>query len=158
MIKIVRYSNSAFIPQYQKKHLSFAYHDIFDFDEEMEKLRIEYPNIQQNWYILQERNRKQLEFYNIELENLKFGIWAFIDGHENKQSLNHIKGKLPLKWQAEIPKGTTVYNINLERKLKIEDSECELFGFFISSNELYKLKNIKPQGKYNDTSRIKKSK
>jgi hypothetical protein len=110
MIKIIRYSNDGFKPQYQKQHIEVFYSHLY---------------------------------FEIELSNLKYGIWCFIDGFEDKQSLNHIKGDLPDKYEAYVPDDLIVYDSSWFRRIKITDDLCKCFGIFIGYDECKLITNIR---------------
>ena len=85
---------------------------------------------------------KRVMLYKENISDFQYGIWAFIDGYKNNQSLNHLKHRVPC-WSADISDDTIVYSVNWDKKIKITDDECKVFGFYIPANQLKTLKNIK---------------
>lgn len=133
-MNILRYSLTGFKPQFQKHHLRNINYYLFNLIEE------NHPGYLLDM-VLEKRDRLRL-FYIDSYEDLSFGIWAFIDGYKNNQSLNHLKRKVPC-WKAEISDDAIVYDVNWNKKIRITDEECKLFGFYISANQLNTLKNIR---------------
>lgn len=135
-MKIVRYSNSGFEPQYQSYHIKnhIEYHlnnfpSLFVFPEHLRGT------------ILQQHNRC-MEFYKSNRQRLERGVWAFVDGYKNNQSLNHLKNRVAC-FEADVPDDMIVFGANLDRMFPITDSESLAFGFFIPESELSKIKNIR---------------
>lgn len=118
-------------PQYQSHHLDghvdYNLHrfDINLFPEHLKRICLE-------------QNQKLVKFYTENLSDLQYGVWAFIDGHKNNQSLNHLKRKVPM-WKAEIPDDTIVYGVNWDKKYLITNVEATACGFYIPQKELSKL-------------------
>jgi len=135
---IIRYSINKFEPQYQSKHLS-------QVDLELDELWFEndFMNFCPNHLksICLENHKRKVPFYKQYYEDFKYGIWAFIDGCKNNQSLNHLKRKVPC-WKAEINDNTIVYDVNWEKRMLITNPECKYFGFYIPVNQLNSLKMI----------------
>jgi hypothetical protein len=79
-MKIIRYSTEGFKAQKQTYHTrKFEYWENCSLEEYPEHLR----------YVLSESKRKKVAFYREHFEDLQEGLWFFIDGHKNRQSLNH---------------------------------------------------------------------
>lgn len=144
-MKIERYSLYGFKPQIQKHHMKYVKTLILS-DEEYLNYYFKNPN---NSKILDIKNEYQKmamlnikhsrhDFLKEHVDDLKEGIWAFIAGHKDNMSLNHLKVRVP-RFYAEIPDDTIVYDVNWEKTLKITDEECLLFGFYIPKKELKKL-------------------
>lgn len=133
-MKIIRYSKQGFKSQYQSEHLKHVYYELNDFNinDFPEHLR---------WSIKQ-IHEKNISFYKEHLKDLKDGIWVFIDGYKDNQSLNHLKEKVPC-WEADIDDSTECYDVNWQHLLNITDEECKIFGVYIPKRELHKIRNIK---------------
>lgn len=133
-MQVIRYSIHGFKPQEQIHHMKNVNYHLYNFDIS------EYPeNIRYN---IQKIHEKNVDFYNKHLEDLKCGIWCFIDGHKDNFSLNHLKRKVPC-WEAELPDDVECYDCNWERLTTISDSTILCGGCYIPARELCKLKNIK---------------
>ena len=101
--KIIRYSVQGFKPQYQSEHLkNINYHlNDFNINDFPEHLR----------HIIQKQHEVHISFYKEHYQDFQYGIWFFIDGHKNNQSLNHLKHKVPC-WEAEIEDDVLLYDVN----------------------------------------------
>ena len=101
--KIIRYSIQGFEPQYQSEHLkNINYHlNNFNINDFPEHLR----------YIIQHNHEAHLQFYKENYKDFQYGIWFFIDGHKNNQSINHLKQKVPC-WEAEKENKVLVNDVN----------------------------------------------
>lgn len=133
-MKIIRYSVNGFKPKYQSYHLKDVHYHLHNFNI------AEYPEWMRD--IALDVHDKRVAFYTENYSDFQYGIWAFIDGYKNNQSLNHLKYRVPC-WSAEISDDTIVYSVNWDKKLKITDDECKVFGFYVPANQLNTLKNIK---------------
>lgn len=111
-IKIIRYSTTGFKPQKQTHHLKDIYYYMNNFNIN------NYPKCIR--YNILQIHKKRFTFYKEHLNDLKEGIWFFIDGHKNNQSLNHLKHKVPC-WEAEIESDVYVYDVNLEYITDLSD-------------------------------------
>lgn len=134
-MKIIRYSKTGFKPQYQSWHLRnhVNYHlNRFDISQ--------FPDFLQP-YIL-ENHEKLVSFYREQQENLQHGVWAFIDGYKNNQSLNHLKECVPC-WEAEISDDAIVVGANWDHLMPITDGECKGFGFFIPESQMGTIHNVR---------------
>lgn len=132
-MKIVRYSNSGFKPQLQTVHF---HRFIVRMDDNMNR----YPeHLQGEIKKIIERDKLFFKRYKHEL---RYGVWAFIDGFEDMQSLNHLS-KIPKKYLAEISDDTLVFDVNLTKQIKITDTLCRVFGFYIPESQLSTLQKIK---------------
>lgn len=131
---IIRYSINGFKPQYQKYHLAQVYYDMHEFNifEVLLHLR----------QVCLDRHNKLIPFYKENLYLMQKGIWAFIDGYKNNQSLNHLKQKVPC-WEADIDDETVVLGVNWDHTMSITDSECKAFGFYLPEQYMNSLKNVK---------------
>lgn len=134
-MKIIRYSLYGFKPQYQSHHINDYYKEI-DYSKIPEPMRYNIRKIQQKEFI----------FFREHKSDLRKGVWVFIDGYKDNQSLNHLKQKVPC-WEAEIPDDTDCYDTNWEKMFKISDPEAKIFGVFIPERELNKITNIKRRKK-----------
>ena len=133
-MKIIRYSVDGFKPKYQSYHLKGVHYHLSKFNIE------DYPKWMRHSVL--DIHNKIVVFYKENYSDFQYGIWAFIDGYKNSQSLNHLKHRVPC-WSADISDDTIVYGVNWDKKLKITDDECKVFGFYIPANQLKTLKNIK---------------
>lgn len=141
MIKVIRYSKNGFKPQKQTNHMQDVYYHLNggfdkDFNDFPEHLK----------YEIEKKHNQLVPFYKKHIENLQEGIWVFIDGYKNNQSLNHLKELVPC-WEAGLPEETLVYDVNWEYTLKLKDEEVKLFGCYIPKKELKHLQNIKRRRK-----------
>jgi len=91
---------------------------------------------------------------------IKYGVWAFIDGHKSNLLLNHLTRPVPC-WEAEIDNDTEVmiFNIisfNCENRdtFKVSEQICNA-GFFIPASNMSSIKNIRRR--YSKSSSIKKT-
>jgi len=71
----------------------------------------EYPKHLQ--YQIQKKHNELVAFYKEHYQDLRKGIWFFLDGYKNNQSLNHLTRKVPC-WEAEIEENVTLYDCNWE--------------------------------------------
>ena len=133
-MKVIRYSIHGFKPQEQTHHMEKINYHFHDFNIS------DYPEFLQ-WDI-QRIHERCVDFYTKHLEDLKSGIWCFVDGYKNNQSLNHLKRKVPC-WEAELPDDTECYDCNWEKLTNISDKIVLFGGCYIPERELYKLRNIK---------------
>jgi hypothetical protein len=131
-MKIVRYSNCGFTPQFQKHHLSGIDYELNEFDIAI------YPDHLKHHILL--AHEKLLPFWKEHYQDFIYGIWVFIDGHECMQSLNHLS-IIPKRTLAEIDDSTIVYDVNWERQLKITDEICQYFGCYIPESQLGSIRN-----------------
>ena len=79
-------------------------------------------------YTMQQLKQQHILFYNQHKEDLQEGLWFFIDGHKDNQSLNHLKHKVPC-YEAEIPKylkqkESNISKSNRKSKHKHHYEEC----------------------------------
>lgn len=142
MIRVLRYSKEGFKPQKQTHH----------YDERLNYLlndfHIEYFLGHLQW-IIEQNVKKQLAFYEKYGDDLKEGIWCFIFGYKNNQSLNHLKELVPA-WTAELPEDTICYDVNWEEQIVLSDDVVKIFGCYIPKRELSKLQNIQRYKKKRD--------
>lgn len=142
MIRVLRYSKEGFKPQKQTHH----------YDERLNYLlndfHIEYFPGHLQW-IIEQNVKKQLAFYEKYGDDLKEGIWCFIFGYKNNQSLNHLKELVPA-WTAELPEDTICYDVNWEEQIVLSDDVVKIFGCYIPKRELSKLQNIQRYKKKRD--------
>ena len=130
-MKIIRYSIEGFKPQYQSHHLEDIKYHLNDFDISV------YPKHLQ--MSIQKIHEHKVSFYQGNYEDFQCGIWAFIKGYKDNQSLNHLKRKVPC-WEAEISDNIVVYDVNWEKKILITDRLCKIFGFYIPKRNMNTLK------------------
>lgn len=140
MKKILRYSKTGFVPQKQTHHMKDVNYHLYEFN------LYDFPKHLQ-WIIL-EQHQKMLSFYQEHKEDFESGIWCFLDGFKNNQSLNHLKEKVPC-WIGEIPSNTLVYDCNWQSIVSLNDSICEFGGFYLPEKEICKITNIYKQKKKN---------
>lgn len=138
-MKIIRYSVTAFEPQEQthlakniQNHLSGGF-NIEDYPEFM------------RWQI-QRIHEQKVAFYKEHLEDLKRGIWCFVDGHKSNQSLNHLKHKVPC-WEAELSDDIECYDCNWEKLITISDPDVLWGGCYIPEREMWKIRNVRRKRK-----------
>lgn len=133
-MKVIRYSVCGFKPQTQTNHMEHVNYHLYQFDIN------DYPD-HLKWQI-QKIHERNVAFYNDHLDDLKSGIWVFIDGHKDNLSLNHLKRRVPC-WEADLPDDTECYDCNWEKITTISDHIVLFGGCYIPERELFKLKNIK---------------
>lgn len=138
-MKIIRYSSTAFIPRKQTHHI-----EKFEFWQNFNPK--DYPETE---YIMQQLKNQHTLFYNQHKKDLQEGLWLFIDGHKDNQSLNHLKHKVPC-YEAEIPDNIMVYDCNLEKIIPITDPLVKWSGCYIPKRLCSQITNIKRR-KFNDT-------
>ena len=135
-MKVERYSVSGFKPQKQLRHLQdFVYPHMYHWKEFYEQ----YPK--QARHLLVKRHKELLSLYKSNFNDFTEGVWVFIAGYKNNQSLNHLKYKVPC-WTAELPDDTEVYSVNWDKKMKLNDWECKTFGCYVPKRSLGKLTDI----------------
>ena len=135
MMKVIRYSVDGFKVQYQSNHMKshVLYHlKHFDLNVFPEHLRWEIKKIHDRLY----------PFYKENFNDFRRGIWVFIDGYKDNQSLNHLKKKVPC-YEAELPDDIIVYDVNWTKQMKLSDPECKIFGCYVPERSLVNLKNVK---------------
>lgn len=132
--KIIRFSPYAFNPQIQTHHMEYIDYCINDFNIN------DFPSQQR--YILQKTFEKRISFYKEHYNDFKEGIWFFLDGHKNNQSLNHLKHKVPC-YEAEIENDVEIYDCNLEYLTTLDDSFVKFAGCYLPKREIHKIHNIK---------------
>lgn len=137
-MKIIRYSVAAFEPQEQTHHAKHIQYHLYEFDIE------KFPEFAR-WQI-QEIHEKKVKFYKEHLEDFKCGIWCFVDGYKNNQSLNHLKKKIPC-WEAEVPDDLECYDCNWEKLITISDSDVLWGGCYIPERETWKIRNVRRRRK-----------
>lgn len=138
-MKIIRYSQTAFTPQKQTHHIRI-FESWFDLNPK------DYPWME---YTMQQLKQQHTLFYNQHKEDLQEGLWFFIDGHKDNQSLNHLKHKVPC-YEAEIPDNIKVYDCNLEKVIPLTDPLVCWAGCYIPKRLCGQITNIKRR-KFNDT-------
>ena len=132
-MKIIRYSPTAFTPQKQTHHIQqFEYWMSLDPKDYSKHLQ----------YSMQQLREQKILFYNQHKEDLQEGLWFFIDGYKNNQSLNHLKHKVPC-YEAEIPDNIMVYDCNLEKIIPITDPLIYLAGCYIPKRLCSQIINVK---------------
>lgn len=133
-MKVIRYSKTGFKAQNQVHHLKHMNYLINHFSLN------DYPDFLQTF--ISESRQQKINFFKENEQDFQKGIWVFIDGYKNNQSLNHLREKVPC-WQAEIPDDTICYSVNWDKKILISDSIAKGFGVYIPEKELSQIKNIK---------------
>ena len=133
-IKIIRYSTTGFKPQKQMHHLKDVYYHMYDFNIN------DYPEFMR--YSISQIHEKHLAFYKEHINDLKEGIWFFLDGHKNNQSLNQLKHKVPC-WEAEIESDAYVYDVNWEYITDLSDPFVKWAGCYFPKSQMSKIHNIK---------------
>lgn len=132
-MKIIRYSTTAFTPQKQTYHIKL-------FESWFNLNLKDYPAHLQ--YSIQQLKEQKILFYNQHKEDLQEGLWFFIDGHKDNQSLNHLKQKVPC-YEAEIPDDIMVYDCNLEKIIPLTDPLVYWAGCYIPTRLCSHITNIK---------------
>ena len=133
-MKVIRYSVDGFKTQEQTHHMNHVNYELHEFDIN------DYP--EQTRYQIQKIHERHVEFYKKHMDDLKCGIWCFIDGYKDNLSLNHLKQKVPC-WEAELPDDIECYDCNWERLTTISDPIVLCGGCYIPKRELCKLNNVK---------------
>lgn len=132
-MQIIRYSPTAFTPQKQTHHIQQVEYwmslDPKDYSKHLQ-------------YSMQQLREQKILFYNQHKEDLQEGLWFFIDGHKNNQSLNHLKHRVPC-YEAEIPDNIMVYDCNLEKIIPITDPLVYLAGCYIPKRLCGQITNVK---------------
>lgn len=136
-MKIIRYSPTAFTPQKQTHHIQ-------KFEYWMSLDPKDYPKHLQ--YLMQKIKEEKILFYNQHKEDLKEGLWFFIDGNKDNQSLNHLKHRVPC-YEAEIPDDIMVYDCNLEKIIPLADPLVYWAGCYIPKRLCNQITNIKRRRK-----------
>ena len=131
-MKIIRYSQTAFTPQKQTHHIKL-------FESWINLNPKDYGAYQ---YTLSRLKEQKVKFYNQHKEDLQEGLWFFIDGYKNNQSLNHLKHKVPC-YEAEIPDDTMVYDCNLEKIIPLTDPLVYWAGCYIPTRLCSQITNVK---------------
>ena len=134
-MKVIRYSLNGFEPQNQTHHMNVyvLYHlNEFDVNQFPKHLQWEIDKI----------HKSRVALYEANYHDFERGIWVFIDGHKNNQSLNHLKRKVPC-FEADLPDDIEVYDVNWSKSMKLCDPECKIFGCYVPERSLAKIKNIK---------------
>lgn len=129
-MKIIRYSNSGYKAQVQSHHNELHEHSIEFYYHKLCSESFK-PILKAHY-----------EFYLEHKSDFEKGIWCFVDGYKNKQSLNHLKCKVAC-WEAEVPDDIECYDCNWEILTTISDPIVLAFGCYIPERELHKLTNIK---------------
>lgn len=88
-----------------------------------------------------EKREIMFPFYQENYNDFQYDIWAFIEGHKDNMSLNHLKRKVPC-WSAEISDDTYGYDCNWKEKINIADWKCWYGGIYIPAHQLSTLTNI----------------
>ena len=109
-MKIIRYSTTGFTPQKQTHHIR-----MFEIWQNLNPK--DYPEME---YTMQQLKQQHTLFYNQHKEDLQEGLWFFIGGYKDNQSLNHLKHKVPC-YEAEVPDNIMVYGCNLEKVIPLTD-------------------------------------
>lgn len=138
MIEVERYSIDAFKPQKQTHHLKKI---MLHLDEnKFQSLILDTVPKHLQHEILKLHEQYKL-FYQENLDDLQLGVWVFISGYKNNQSLNHLARKVPC-YKALLPDDIDVYDCNLQNKLRLSDDECKIFGCYIPARSLVGIQNI----------------
>lgn len=139
-MKVVRYSFQGFKPQFQSYHKKLMDWDLNVTPREFLRMFSDYDRYakKDSWKRILAHKAFVKEHY---LNNL-YGVWVFVEGHVNKQSLNHLKRPTPC-WSAELPDDTLCYLTSNMWVGKLSDEEATYFGVFVPASQLNKIKNIK---------------
>lgn len=131
-MKIIRYSTTGFTPQKQTHHIR-----IFETWQNLNPK--DYPEME---YTMQQLKQQHTLFYNQHKEDLQEGLWFFIGGYKDNQSLNHLKHKVPC-YEAEVPDNIMVYDCNLEKVIPLTDPLVYWAGCYIPKRLCNQITNIK---------------
>jgi hypothetical protein len=137
-ISIVRYSRDGFVAKRQSKHMYGVWHELFKFNSHESPVHLRSFSV--------ERHLQIVPFYREHLADFNWGVWVFIDGHDNMMSLNHIRGRdrVGLKrWTAVIPEDTEVYGVGWDVIVPINSFIPQMFGCFIPKRHLPLITDIK---------------
>jgi hypothetical protein len=136
MLKIVRYSDYGFIPQYQTHHMRNVLYCLNDgYISDMKV----YPEHLLPYII--DRIKRLKSFYETHKTDFEYGVWAFIENYEDEIALNHLD-HIPQRWTAIIDNSARVYDVNWEKEMLISDSLCECFGCYIPYSSMHLITNI----------------
>lgn len=131
--KIIRYSTTGFKPRKQNHHMKEVNYHLYNFNIN------DFPELHR--YSIQQIHNKKLEFYKSHYDDFKEGVWFFLDGYKNNQSLNHIKHKVPC-WKAEIESDVLVYDCNWEQIIPLTDPMVKFGGCYLPKSQIHKIHNI----------------
>lgn len=134
-ITIERYSDYGFVPQYQSHHLKNII-PILKTDEDFLKYYQSLTEYQKQMMLSYKHSYE--DFFRENIEDFQYGIWAFIKGYKDKQSLNHLKA-IPKVNYAMMPKDTIVYDCNWQRKSYLSNYFCRIYGCYIPKSSLTNL-------------------
>ncbi len=137
-ISIVRYSRDGFVAKRQSKHMYNVWHELFKFNSHDMPEHLRGVSV--------EAHHKIVPFYREHLADFNWGIWVFIEGHDNMMSLNHLHGqdRMGLKrWTAVIPSNTEVYGVGWDVIVSISDFIPQMFGCFIPKRNIPLITDIK---------------
>jgi hypothetical protein len=128
---IIRYSIDGFKPQYQFYHLDGVNYELNEFNI------FDYPLHLRT--IILEQHKKRIMFYKEHYNDFKQGIWVFIEGYKDNQSLNHLKQRVPC-WKAYIDDNAICYDCNWGKQVTVSDSYIHFGGCYIPESQLSTLK------------------
>lgn len=133
-MKIIRYSVDGFKPQVQTHHMEDINYYLYNWNINDFPIHLR--------SVCEEQRQKKIPFIQHHYNDFKCGVWAFIDGHKNNVELNHLKQKVPC-WEAEISDDTMVYDVNLDKQMKVTDNFCEVYGFYLPVSQMATLHDIR---------------
>lgn len=142
-MKVERFSDFGFHPQRQTYHMKRILLELNQ--EEWEKIAFQTVLDAGHYYEKIERHERLKDFYLQNFRDFEIGVWVFIDGHWNRQSINHLDKRVK-HWTADLPDDIDVYDVNWEQKLKLSDSLAECFGVYVPARSLENISNIKCTG------------
>lgn len=129
-IRVSRYSNKGFIPQFQLHHFNQYIFNKF-------KTRLEdYPETLRE--TLKEVIDEKIYFYEFSARDLFCGVWIFIAGNEDNYFLNHLKF-IPSIHYGWLPENTNVYSFLERKKYILSDLRLLIGGGFVPERELKNL-------------------
>lgn len=135
-MRIIRYSTDGFKPQKQTHHAKL-------FEYYLNTPITSYPVHLQPY--IKEIIDKKNDFYRAHYEDLQEGIWFFVKGYKNNQSLNHLKYRVPC-WEGEISENIMVYDFNLEKVIPVTDGLVLIGGCYLPKRlipEIYNIRKVK---------------
>jgi len=143
-MRIARYSKDGFVAKRQTRHMYDVWYELFRFNSHRYTNGVDAP-----WHLRQvavERHHKIAAFYREHLADFNWGIWVFIEGHEEMMSLNHLHGtdRLGLKrWTGVIPDSAEVYGVGWNEIYPINHFNPTMSGCFIPKRNIPLITDIK---------------
>ena len=143
MIKVERFSDYGFHPQRQTFHMRDIFLELNQEEWEKTMLRNAYDIA--HYHDRVEKHNRLKDFYLENFKDFENGVWVFIDGYWNRQSINHLSKRVK-HWTAYLPADIDVYDVNWESKIKLSDDLSKCFGVYVPARCLDKIENIECTG------------